>query len=172
MYRIKLLILLLISIFFISCTKNHTNNQKYSLDYFGGGKSGLMLKNNLESKLKGYEIFDRDSNFLIKGSVSSSNDLYITNIDNTSDRELITTSINLRVVDIENDCIVFNFTDDTYTSDIALIRVENDKIKNLTYKMYINQISKIKIEPNDYFSDSDTEIEDITPFTYTKLFSS
>ena len=67
---------------------------------------------------------------------------------------------------------VFNFTDDTYTSDIALIRVENDKIKNLTYKMYTKQISKIKIEPNDYFSDSDTEIEDITPFTYTKLFSS
>ena len=111
MYRIKLLILLLISIFFISCTKNHTNNQKYSLDYFGGGKSGLMLKNNLESKLKGYEIFDRDSNFLIKGSVSSSNDLYITNIDNTSDRELITTSVNLRVVNIEEDCIVFNFKD-------------------------------------------------------------
>jgi len=67
---------------------------------------------------------------------------------------------------------VFNFTDDTYTSDVALIRVENNKIKNLTYKMYIKQIFKIKIEPNDYFSDSDTEIEDITPFTYTKLFSS
>ncbi len=66
---------------------------------------------------------------------------------------------------------VFNFTDDTYTSDVALIRIENDKIKNLTYKMYINQISKIKIEPNDYYSDSDTEIEDITPFTYTKLLS-
>lgn len=61
---------------------------------------------------------------------------------------------------------VFNFTDDTYTSDVALIRVENDKIKNLTYKMYIKQISKIKIEPNDYYSDSDTEIEDITPFSY------
>ena len=61
---------------------------------------------------------------------------------------------------------VFNFTDDTYTSDIALIRVEKNNIKNFTYKMYIKEISKIKIEPNDYYSDSDTEIEDITPFTY------
>lgn len=61
---------------------------------------------------------------------------------------------------------VFNFTDDTYTSDVALIRMENDKIKNLTYKMYVKQLSKIKVEPNDYYSDSDTEIEDIEPFTY------
>mgnify|MGYP001270474804 CR=1 FL=1 len=111
MYRIRLLILLLISILFISCTNNHTHNQKYSLDYFGGEKSGLLLKNNLESKLKGYGIYDKDSKFLIKGSIRNSNDLYITNIDNTSDRELITTSVNLSVINIEEDCIVFNYTD-------------------------------------------------------------
>ena len=67
---------------------------------------------------------------------------------------------------------VFHFTEDKYTSDVALLRIENDIIKNLTYKMYAKQISKIKIEPNDYYSDSDIEIEDITPFTYTKLFGS
>ena len=146
MYRIKLLILLLISIFFISCTKNHTNNQKYSLDYFGGGKSGLMLKNNLESKLKGYEIFDRDSNFLIKGSVSSSNDLYITNIDNTSDRELITTSINLRVIDIENDCIVFNFTDDI--SQFYIFSSGDKFISNSQAKKKIIEINTDTITQN------------------------
>lgn len=61
---------------------------------------------------------------------------------------------------------VFNFTDDKYTSDVALVRIENNKIKNLTYKMYVKQLSKIKTEPNNYYSDSDSEIDDVTPFTY------
>lgn len=61
---------------------------------------------------------------------------------------------------------VFPFTDDIYTSDIALLKVENNYIKNLTYKMYIKQLLKIKQEPNDYYPDSDSEIEDINPFTY------
>ena len=65
----------------------------------------------MESKLRGYEIFDKESKFLIKGSISNSTELYITNIDNTSDRELITTSIDLKVVNIEEDCVIFNFND-------------------------------------------------------------
>ena len=60
----------------------------------------------------------------------------------------------------------FYFTDDKYTSDVALFMIENDKIKNLTYKMYTKQLYKIKLEPNDYYSDSDTEIIDTDPFTY------
>ena len=33
--------------------------------------------------------------------------------------------------------------------------------------MYAKEMSKIKIEPNDYSdSDSESEIEDICPFTY------
>ena len=111
MYKIKLLILLLISFLFISCTNNPTNSQKYSLDYFSGEKSGLLLKNNLESKLRGYEIFDKGSKFLIRGSISNSTELYITNIDNTSDRELITTYIDLKVVNIEENCVTFSFKD-------------------------------------------------------------
>ena len=70
---------------------------------------------------------------------------------------------------VENDSknlTVFNFTDDTYTSDVALVKVENNKIKNLTYEMYARQLYKIKTEPNDYYSDSDTEIIDTEPFTY------
>lgn len=61
---------------------------------------------------------------------------------------------------------VFYFTDDIYTSDIALLKVRDNQIKNLTYKMYSTQICKIKFEPNDYYSDSESEIEDISPFTY------
>tara|TARA_B100001173_G_scaffold235999_1_gene205602 strand:+ start:403 stop:777 length:375 start_codon:yes stop_codon:yes gene_type:complete len=61
----------------------------------------------------------------------------------------------------------FYFTDDKYTSDVAVLKTEALKIKNLTYKMYAKEMSKIKIEPNDYSdSDSESEIEDICPFTY------
>ena len=47
----------------------------------------------------------------------------------------------------------FYFTDDKYTSDVALLKVNNNTIKNLTYNMYAKKISKIKYEPNDYYSD-------------------
>lgn len=60
----------------------------------------------------------------------------------------------------------FYFTEDTYSSDVAVLKVQENEIKNLTYKMYTTKISKIKFEPNDYYSDSDTEIEDVSPFVY------
>jgi len=61
---------------------------------------------------------------------------------------------------------VFYFTEDKYTSDVGLLKVNNNDIENLTYKMYAKQISKIKYEPNDYDSDSESEIDDISPFVY------
>ena len=61
----------------------------------------------------------------------------------------------------------FYFTDDKYTTEVAVIKIDDLKIKNLTYKMYAKEISKIEIELNDYSdSDSESEIEDICPFTY------
>lgn len=62
---------------------------------------------------------------------------------------------------------VFNFTDDTFNSEIALLKVgNNDLIKNLTYRSYAKNITKIKIEENDIIYSSDEDIVDITPFTY------
>ena len=91
------------------------------------------------------------------------------------------TSTNFKVVSIAPDpkkrrmgkskpafflAVDFSFTEDKYTSDVALLKVNNNDIKNLTYKMYAKHISKIKYEPNDYYSDSDSEIDDISPFVY------
>ena len=53
----------------------------------------------------------------------------------------------------------FYFTGDTYTSDVAVLKVKDNQIKNYTFKMYANKITNIKYEPNDYYSDSDSEIE-------------
>ena len=45
MFRIKLLILLLTSLLFFSCTKNNNQNKiKYSVGYIGGEYDGLILK--------------------------------------------------------------------------------------------------------------------------------
>ena len=61
----------------------------------------------------------------------------------------------------------FYFTEDKYTSDVALLKVnDNNDIENLTYKMYAKKISKIKYEQNDYDPDSESEIVDISPFVY------
>ena len=61
---------------------------------------------------------------------------------------------------------VFYFTEDKYNSAVALLKVNNNNIKNLTYKMYAKHISKIKYEPNNYYSESDSGIDDISPFVY------
>ena len=64
---------------------------------------------------------------------------------------------------------VFYFTDDKFTSDVALLKVdETDAIKNLTLKAYIKQIKKIKLEPNDiiYSSEEEPDIIDVSPFVY------
>ena len=99
MSKIKLSILLLISFFIFSCTnnqiKNHSN-QKYSLAYIGGEYDGLLLKNYLISSLKNLNIYDQNSNFEIQANINHSTNLYITNIDNTSDREKINTKLSIQ----------------------------------------------------------------------------
>ena len=79
MFKIKLSILLLTSIFFYSCTNNqiHSSDQKYSLEYIGGGYDGLLLKNYLLSSLKNLDIYDPNSNYKIKANIIHSSNIYI-----------------------------------------------------------------------------------------------
>ena len=109
MSKIKLSILLLISFFILSCTNNQINqyNQKYSLAYIGGEYDGLLLKNYLTSGLKNLNIYDQNSKLEIQTTISHSSNLFITNIDNTSDREKISTTLNITVKDHQNECQVY-----------------------------------------------------------------
>ena len=95
MSKIKLSILLLISFFIISCSNHQAdqNKQKYSLAYIGGEFDGLLLKNYLISSLKNLNIYDQKSKYEIKASIGHATNLFITNIDNTSDREKISTNL-------------------------------------------------------------------------------
>ena len=109
MSKIKLSILLLISILFFSCTSNQTNNfnQKYSVAYIGGEFDGLILRNYLVNSLKNLNIYDQKSKYEIKASIGHGTNLFITNIDNTSDREKISTNLNIRITNILLNCEIY-----------------------------------------------------------------
>ena len=110
MSKIKLSILLLINFIIFSCANNQVNylNQKYSLAYIGGEYDGLLVKNYLISNLKNLNIYDEKSNFEIQTNISHSTNLYITNIDNTSDREKISTILTVQIFDKTSDCKIFD----------------------------------------------------------------
>ena len=109
MSKIKLSILLLISFFIFSCANNQANrlNNKYSIAYIGGEYNGLLLKNYLTNGLKNLNLHDQNSNFKIRANISHGTNLYITNIDNTSDRERIDTKLSIKIINEESNCVVF-----------------------------------------------------------------
>ena len=111
MFKIKLLILSLVSLVFISCTstKNLNKEIKYSVGYSGGEYDGLILKNILTNHLMSLNIHSKDSNLEIKPYISHSSNLYITNINNTSDRRKIESSLSIKIFDKKNECLVNNF---------------------------------------------------------------
>ena len=101
MFKIKLLILSLVSFIFISCTniENKNYEMKYSLGYITGEYDGLVLKNYLKNYLKSFNLYDENSLFEIKSSIRHSSEVYITNIDNTSDRRNVQSNLIIEIVD-------------------------------------------------------------------------
>ncbi len=114
MSKIKLLTLLLISFFFVSCSLTNyqvKNNHKYSLDYIGGGYDGLVLKKQLISKLRGFNSYDQNSRRSIQSEITHSTEVFVTNIDNTSEREEVISSLKIRIFDTKLNCVIFGFED-------------------------------------------------------------
>ena len=114
MSKIKLLILLLNSFLFLTCSNNQQENSfKLSVGYIGGEYDGLLLSNQLKSHLRNFNMLDDKSKFQIQASISHSSNVFITNINNTSDREKIKSSINLKIYDKHLKCDVYSYTDNT-----------------------------------------------------------
>ena len=143
MFKIKLLILLLTSFFITACTNNQNNsfNQKYALAYIGGGYDGLLLKNYLRSSLKNLGIYDPNSNYEIKANISHSYNLFITNIDNTSDREKISTILSFQIINTFDNCQVLS--DQISISQFYIYAPSN---KFLSNKTAVNKIKKDNTE--------------------------
>jgi len=158
MSKIKLSILLLISLVTINCSSSNNlskNNDKYSLEYIGGGYDGLVLKKQLTSMLRGFRSFDQNSKKTIKADINHETEIFVTNIDNTSDRERVMTTLQVRVYDKELDCVIFKFNDEIYqfyiyaSSEKFLSNtkaVESIKYNNTEelVKNFVNDLTKIK----------------------------
>ena len=158
MSKIKSSILLLISFFVFSCTNNQTNvsNQKYSLAYIDGEYDGLLLKNYLTSSLKNLNILDQNSNFEIQANINHSTNLYITNIDNTSDRERINTKLTIQILDKTSKCIIFRddidisqfyiyASSDKFLSNQTAVKEIKKNNTQATVRQFINKLKKIDI---------------------------
>ena len=157
MCKIKLLILLLISINIISCSqKNLNSNIYFSIGYIGGGYDGLILSNLLTTYMQSSNIYDQTSRYELRASISHNSDVFITNIDNTSDRENITSDLIVSIVDKRYKCDAFNYSDSLsqfyiYAPSDKFLSNQNalDKIKfNNTEELirkFINNINNIKL---------------------------
>jgi hypothetical protein len=126
MLKIKLLILSLTSILFVACSNNklHKAQYKYSLAYISGGYDGLLLYNLLNNHLKNSNLLDSSSKFRINASISHVANVYVTNIDNTSDRENITTSTSFSIINTEENCLIKS---DNFTISQFYIYASSDK---------------------------------------------
>ena len=116
MFKIKLLISLLISLVVLSCTSINApkNNAKFSLGSVGGGYDGLLLYNNLDIHLGAYDMIDNVSRYEIKSSIAHSTGVYITNIDNTSNRESISSVLSLVIYDKKLECTAYSYSNSIY----------------------------------------------------------
>ena len=160
MYLIRLLTLLLISFFIISCTNNKNQLQfkeiKYSLAYIGGEYDGLLLKNYLTNHLKSLNIYDENSNLEIRTQIKHSNKIYVTNTDNTSEREKISSNLVVNIYNKDDQCKIFEknyavsqfyiFASNNYfiSNQKAVKNLKESNTENLV-KKFINQLDKIDL---------------------------
>ena len=108
MFKIKLLILLLFSLIFYSCsTSNQSNLNKFDLNYIGGKEDGLQLKNLLTSYFKSMKMFDENSDLKLSANINHEQRLYITNSNNTSNREQVVSTIDVSIFDKQKNCKVY-----------------------------------------------------------------
>ena len=162
MSKIKLSILLLISFSIFSCTNNQINysTHKYSLAYISGEYDGLLLRNFLMSNLLKLDIYDKNSNIEIQANVSHSSNLYVTNTDNTSDREKISTKLSVQIFDKISNCEVFKSeinvsqfyiyapSDKFLSNQTAVKKIKKNNTES-TARQFIKQLKNIENKCNE-----------------------
>ncbi len=154
MFRIKSLILLLSSLIIVTCARSYNSDDiKLSVGYVGGEYDGLFLSNRLKSHLNNFGMLDLSSNLEVRSNISHSSNLFVTNIDNTSDRERVTSKIKLRIYDKRKKCVTYSHSEtisqfyvlaksDKFTSNVvAVSNIKSQNTDNLI-KKFINNLSK------------------------------
>ena len=158
MFKIKSLTLLLASLIFFSCSKkniNYQNNSKYSIGYIDGEFDGLVLKTLLKNNLFNFGLYDSNSNLEINADILHSSSLFITNIDNTSDRIRMNTTLSIEINDQLNKCETYNFDEETsqfyifadsnqYTSNNKAEKKIKEQNTEILIKNFINKLTNYK----------------------------
>lgn len=142
MFKIKLLILFFSSFFLISCNyqKDLSFSNSFDIGRIETDVDGLVAKNILSSHLNSFGLLDEYSKLKIRGKITHSTSLYITNINNTSDRENLITNIDMEIV--KGNCVVYEYSAET--SQFYLI-TSSTKFKSNT-----KAIEKIKYDNSEY----------------------
>ena len=114
MFKIKLLILLLTSIFLFSCVNKKLlkNNLDFQVGYIGGEYDGLQLSKQLKSNLQNFNLLNSNSSRIIEAKIKHQATIYITNIDNTSEREKIISELSVKIYDKNQECHVYEYTNE------------------------------------------------------------
>lgn len=143
MSKIKLLILLFNFFLITSCVEKSLDLDvsTFSVNQIESDEDGLKVKNLLIVHLDSYQLLNQKSEFKIIGNIKHDTNLYITNIDNTSDRENISSELSLKILD-KNNCVVYEFND--YLSQFYLY-ASSEKFKSNT-----EAIKKIKFSNSEY----------------------
>lgn len=139
MCKIKLLTLSLISLIFLSCTKSTSNqdNSKFSIGYIDGEFDGLVLKTLIKNNLFNIGRYDNESNLIIDAEISHTSSLFITNIDNTSDRMNMNSHLSAKIIDQLNECEIYNF--DNEISQFYIFADSNQYISNVVAEKKIKE---------------------------------
>jgi len=159
MFKIKLLISLLISLIVLSCTSVDAprNSTKFSLGYVGGEYDGLLLYNNLDAHLTSYNMLDNNSRYEIRSSIGHSTGVYVTNIDNTSNRESIESYLDIIIYDKELKCNAYSYNNRIYqfyifasnekfiSNKVSLKKIKNENTEELV-KRFINTLMYEKVK--------------------------
>tara|TARA_Y200000002_G_C22432003_1_gene558427 strand:+ start:142 stop:543 length:402 start_codon:yes stop_codon:yes gene_type:complete len=113
-----------------------------SVAYIGGEYDGIILSNQIKSQLNNLGMLDENSKYEIQANISHSQNLFITNIDNTSDRERINSSVNINIYDRKLNCITYTF--DKSVSQFYVLASSDQFISNST------ALEEIKIHNTEY----------------------
>ena len=96
-------------------------------------------------------MIDNNSRYEIKSNIGHSTGVYITNIDNTSDRESITSKLALIIYDKELNCTAYSYNNSIYqfyifssnekfiSNKTALRKIKNENTEELV-KKFINTL--------------------------------
>lgn len=111
MSKIKLLILYSINlILIVSCVKNQPN-YKFDINYISGGIDGLIFRNLVHANIKSFNLYDPNSNLKINISINHQSSLFVTNVNNTSDRQSIISTISATIRNEDLECDFYQFQD-------------------------------------------------------------